>query len=86
MDSIFPDCQELLSQGPQSMVVWKSVGWKRRPCPLVHPALSNPRSSRVLGMDETPIKAGRKAKGKMRQGYLWSIYGEADEIIFGYTP
>jgi transposase len=42
--------------------------------------------SRTLAMDETPIKAGRKAKGKMRQGYLWPIYGEADEIIFGYTP
>jgi transposase len=42
--------------------------------------------SRVLAMDETPIKAGRKAKGKMRQGYLWPIYGEADEIVFGYTP
>jgi transposase len=68
------------------MVVWKSVGWKHRPCPLVHPVLSNPRSSRVLGMDETPNKAGRKAKGKIRQGHLWSIYGEADEIIFGYTP
>jgi len=42
--------------------------------------------SRTLAMDETPIKAGRKAKGKMRQGYLWPIYGEADEIVFGYTP
>ena len=42
--------------------------------------------SRVLAMDETPIKAGRKTKGKMRQGYLWPIYGEADEIVFGYTP
>jgi transposase len=42
--------------------------------------------SRVLAMDETPIKAGRKAKGRMRQGYLWPLYGEADEIIFTYTP
>ena len=42
--------------------------------------------SRVLAMDETPIKAGRKAKGKLRQGYLWPIYGEADEIVFTYTP
>jgi len=42
--------------------------------------------SRVLAMDETPIKAGRKAKGKMRQGYLWPLYGEADEIVFTYTP
>jgi hypothetical protein len=42
--------------------------------------------SRVLAMDETPIKAGRKAKGKMRQGYLWPLYGESDEIVFTYTP
>jgi len=42
--------------------------------------------SRVLAMDETPIKAGRKAQGKLRQGYLWPMYGEADEIVFGYTP
>jgi hypothetical protein len=42
--------------------------------------------SRVLAMDETPIKAGRKAQGKLRQGYLWPLYGEADEIVFTYTP
>ena len=42
--------------------------------------------SRVLAMDETPIKAGRKAKGRMCQGYLWPLYGEADEIVFTYTP
>lgn len=37
-------------------------------------------------MDETPIKAGRKGKGVMRQGYYWPIYGEADEIAFLYSP
>jgi len=42
--------------------------------------------SRMLAMDETPIKAGRKAKGRMRQGYLWPLYGEVDEIVFTYTP
>ncbi len=36
-------------------------------------------------MDETPIKAGRKARGKMRQGQLWPIYGENDEVVFRYT-
>ncbi len=41
--------------------------------------------SRVLAMDETPIKAGRKSKGKMRQAYFWPIYGEADEIAFSYS-
>jgi hypothetical protein len=36
-------------------------------------------------MDETPIKAGRVKKGKMRQGYFWPIYGEADEMVFRYA-
>ncbi len=41
--------------------------------------------SRVLAMDETPIKAGRKHKGKLRQAYFWPVYGEADEIAFSYS-
>jgi len=36
-------------------------------------------------MDETPIKAGRKQKGKMRQAYFWPVYGEQDEIVFHYS-
>jgi len=43
------------------------------------------RKSRVIAMDETPIKAGRKKKGKLRQAYFWPIYGEADEIAFSYA-
>jgi transposase len=43
------------------------------------------RQSRVLAMDETPIKAGRKKKGKLRQAYFWPIYGEADDIAFSYS-
>jgi transposase len=43
------------------------------------------RKSRVIAMDETPIKAGRKKKGKLRQAYFWPIYGEADEIAFSYS-
>jgi len=42
--------------------------------------------SRVLAMDETPIRAGRKKPGKMHQGWLWPIYGECDEICFTYSP
>jgi len=42
--------------------------------------------SRVLAMDETPIKAGRKQKGQMRQAYFWPVYGEADEVVFTYAP
>ena len=42
-------------------------------------------SSQVLAMDETSIKAGRKAKGKMRTGWLWPVYGDADEVVFHYA-
>lgn len=54
--------------------------------PLVDAQHRHVLQSRVLAMDETPIKAGRVKKGKMRQGYFWPIYGEADEIVFRYAP
>lgn len=40
---------------------------------------------RVVAMDETPIKAGRKSKGKMRQAYFWPVFGEAAEVSFTYS-
>jgi transposase len=42
-------------------------------------------SSAVLAMDETPIRAGRKHKGKMRTGYFWPLYGDQDEVAFPYA-
>jgi Transposase IS66 family len=43
-------------------------------------------ASRVKAMDETPIKAGRKERGKMRLAYFWPVYGEHDEVCFPYFP
>ena len=43
-------------------------------------------ASQVLAMDETSLKAGRKAKGKMRTGWLWPVYGDCDEVVFHYAP
>ena len=40
--------------------------------------------SKVLAMDETPIKAGREKKGKMHRGYYWPMYGDRDEVVFCY--
>ena len=63
--------------------------WTQRAIGLLEPIhdaqLGNILRSRVLAMDETPIKAGRQHKGKMHQGWLWPIYGEADEICFTYS-
>jgi hypothetical protein len=42
--------------------------------------------SHVLTMDETPIRAGRKSKGKMKRGYFWPVYGDRDEIVFPFSP
>ena len=36
-------------------------------------------------MDETPIKAGRAGKGKMKTGWFWPVYGDQDEIVFTYA-
>jgi transposase len=55
--------------------------------PIVDAQLDHILLSRVLAMDETPIKAGKskKRRGKMQQGYYWPLYGEDDEIVFTYA-
>ena len=54
--------------------------------PLYDAQFDSVRASRVKAMDETPIKAGRKGKGKMKTGYFWPVYGERDEIVFPFFP
>ncbi len=44
-------------------------------------------ASKVLAMDETPVKAGRKKRappqrGVMKTGYFWPLYGDRGEISF----
>ncbi len=53
--------------------------------PIYQAQLENILRSRVLAMDETPIKAGRKQKGKLKRAYFWPIYGEQDEICFTFS-
>jgi hypothetical protein len=36
-------------------------------------------------MDETPLNAGRREKGKLHRGYLWPISGDQDEIAFPFS-
>ena len=58
--------------------------------PIVEAQLAAIRTCRVKAMDETPIKAGRKGKGKLKNGYFWPIWGNTDEgpgdIVFLYRP
>ncbi len=53
--------------------------------PIYDAQLASILTSQVLAMDETPIKAGRKSKGKMRQAYYWPIYGDQNEVAFPYA-
>ena len=54
--------------------------------PIYEAQLDSIRDSRVKAMDETPIKAGRKERGKMRLAYFWPTYGEHNEVCFPFFP
>jgi transposase len=53
--------------------------------PIYKAQLEHIRRRRVVTVDETPIKAGRSALGKMRTAHFWPVYGEEDEICFPYA-
>jgi len=55
--------------------------------PIFNAQLESIRRCRVKILDETPIKAGRKKKGKMRTAYFWPVMSGDDgerEIAFLY--
>jgi transposase len=52
--------------------------------PIYDAQLDSIRRSRVIAMDETPIKAGRNGQGSMKTGYFWPVYGEHDEVCFPF--
>ena len=54
--------------------------------PIVDALLANVLRSHTLAMDETPIKAGHKTKGKLHQGCYLPLYGDQDEMVFNYSP
>lgn len=54
--------------------------------PIFNAQLESVRRSRVIAMDETPIKAGRAGPGKKKAAYFWPVVGEQDEIFFLYYP
>ena len=51
--------------------------------PIYYALVDSIRKTRVKLIDETPIKAGRKKKGKMQKAYFWPVLGD-DEIVFMY--
>ena len=52
--------------------------------PVYQAILSAIVSSELVSMDEVPIKAGRKEKGKMHTGYLWPVFAE-QQVAFVYS-
>jgi transposase len=63
--------------------------WVQRAAELLEPIsyalLSSILQSHVLTMDETPVKAGRRVKGKLHRGYFWPLYGDQDEVAFPFA-
>lgn len=63
--------------------------WVQRAAELLEPIyyalLSSILQSWVLTMDETGVKAGRRVKGKLHQGYFWPLYGDKDEVAFPFA-
>jgi transposase len=54
--------------------------------PIFEAMLASIKNSRVIKMDETPIKAGPAGAGKMKTGQMWPVMGQEDEICFLFHP
>jgi transposase len=65
------------------------INWVQKGIELLRPIykanLQSIINSKTLAMDEVPIKAGRKSKGKMKQTYFWPMFGDKDEIAFTWS-
>ena len=55
--------------------------------PLYLAQLASALQSKVLPMDETPLKAGlsKTTEHRMHQGWVWALYGELGEPTFVYS-
>jgi transposase len=65
------------------------INWMQKGIELLKPIyqaqLKSIIDSQILAMDEVPIKAGRKSKGKMKQTYFWPMFGDKNEIAFTWS-
>ena len=65
------------------------INWIQKGIELLRPIyqanLASIINSQTLAMDEVPIKAGRKSKGKMKQTYFWPMFGDNNEIAFTWS-
>jgi transposase len=54
--------------------------------PIYQAQLRHILQSKVLCIDETPVKAGRKKPGTMAVAWYWPIFGEDNEVAFTFSP
>ncbi len=54
--------------------------------PIYDALLRSILQSKVLALDETPVKAGQKKKGTMQQAWYWPLLGDQNEIAFHFSP
>jgi len=71
-----------LSRATLTHYVRRSIGLL---CPIYDAQWRHMLQSKVLAMDETPIKAGKAGKGKLKTTWYWPVYGEDDEICFTWS-
>jgi transposase len=72
-----------LSRSTLSSLVHRTVDLLE---PIYYAMLSSILQSRVITMDETPIKATRvKKTHQMRTAYFWPVYGDQDEVAFVFS-
>ena len=71
-----------VSRSTLTQLVQRSIELLR---PVYDALMASVMASHVLAIDETPIKAGRREKGKMQKAYFWPVYGLQDEVVFTFS-
>ena len=71
-----------ISRSTLTLLVKKTAELLR---PIFEALLRSVLASRVVAIDETPMKVGRKEKGKMQNAWFWPVYGLKDEAVFTFS-
>ena len=53
--------------------------------PIYQAQLQHVLQSKMLAIDETPIKAGWEKPGNLRLCWYWPIYGQDDQVVFTFS-
>lgn len=53
--------------------------------PVYDELLKSIKESRVISMDEVPLRVGSSKGGGIKKNYIWPMYGDKDEVGFVYS-